>query len=118
MRPSGPSSAAKRPPISADRPGRVPCPAYLAQRERTFGAQTFPVRALVRLPEGNELSARQSEIVARLIAGERVPQIARSMFLSATTVRNHLSVIYRKFGVHSQSELLATLLRTVVLHDA
>jgi pimeloyl-ACP methyl ester carboxylesterase len=46
MRPSGPSSAAKRPPISADRPGRVPCPAYLAQRERTFGAQTFPVRAL------------------------------------------------------------------------
>jgi PAS domain S-box-containing protein len=74
--------------------------------------------SLVRLPEGNELSARQSEIVARLIAGERVPQIARSMFLSATTVRNHLSVIYRKFGVHSQSELLATLLRTVVLHDA
>jgi DNA-binding CsgD family transcriptional regulator len=34
------------------------------------------------------------------------------MFLSATTVRNHLSMIYRKFDVHSQAELLATLLRT------
>ena len=72
---------------------------------------------LVRLPEGSELSARQSEIVARLIAGERVPEIARSMFLSATTVRNHLSTIYAKFAVHSQAELLATLLRAAVGHN-
>jgi DNA-binding CsgD family transcriptional regulator len=36
------------------------------------------------------------------------------MFLSATTVRNHLSMIYRKFHVHSQTELLAALLRTTL----
>ena len=67
--------------------------------------------ALARLPHRGELSARQIEIVSRAVAGERSGDIARSMFLSPSTVRNHLSAIYRKFGVHSQAELLATLLR-------
>lgn len=66
---------------------------------------------LKHLPLGSELSARQTEIVVRLIAGERVPEIARSMYLSPSTVRNHLVAIYRKFKVHSQAELLAALLR-------
>jgi PAS domain S-box-containing protein len=69
--------------------------------------------ALARLPHGSELSARQTEIVARLVAGQRPAEIARSMFLSPSTVRNHLAAIYRKFGVHSQAELLAALLRAV-----
>ena len=69
--------------------------------------------ALTWLPHGNELSARQTEIVARLVAGQPAADIARSMFLSPSTVRNHLTAIYRKFGVHSQSQLLATLLRAL-----
>jgi PAS domain S-box-containing protein len=56
------------------------------------------------------LSERQSQLLARLISGERVPTIARALFLSESTVRNHLSAIYRKAGVHSQSELLARLI--------
>jgi len=39
------------------------------------------------------------------------------MFLSPSTIRNHLAAIYRKFGVHSQAELLAALLRAVAYHD-
>lgn len=66
---------------------------------------------LASLPQGSELSARQTEIVARLVEGQGVPEIARSMFLSPSTVRNHLVAIYRKFGVHSKAELLAVLLR-------
>jgi PAS domain S-box-containing protein len=66
---------------------------------------------LKHLPLGSELSVRQTEIVAKLIAGERIPEIASSMYLSPSTVRNHLAVIYRKFGVHSQAELLAAILR-------
>jgi DNA-binding NarL/FixJ family response regulator len=56
------------------------------------------------------LSERQSQVLGRLISGDRVPTIARSLFLSESTVRNHLSAIYRKAGVHSQSELLASLI--------
>ena len=67
--------------------------------------------ALALLPHGNELSARQTEIVAHLTAGQSVPEIADLMFLSPSTIRNHLAAIYRKFGVHSQAELLAAMLR-------
>ena len=56
-----------------------------------------------------DLSSRQWEIVTRLLRGERVPEIAKAMFLSPTTVRNHLTAVFRKFGVHSQTELLAKL---------
>jgi PAS domain S-box-containing protein len=73
--------------------------------------------ALDGLPLGRELSARQSEIVARLVAGQRPAEIARSMFLSPSTVRNHLAAIYRKIGVHSQAELLASVIRALTLHD-
>ena len=60
-------------------------------------------------PFAAELSSRQWEIVTRLRRGERVPQIARAMFLSQSTVRNHLTSVFRKFGVHSQSDLLMKL---------
>jgi DNA-binding NarL/FixJ family response regulator len=61
-------------------------------------------------PELEGLSERQSQVLRRLINGEQVPAIARSLFLSESTVRNHLSAIYRKAGVHSLSELLASLI--------
>jgi len=61
-------------------------------------------------PALRELSQRQLEILRRLLWGERVPTIARDLFLSQSTVRNHLSAIYRRLGVHSQAELLARLL--------
>ena len=56
-----------------------------------------------------QLSSRQWEIVNRLVAGQTVPRIAEAMFLSPSTVRNHLAAAYRKFGIHSQVELIAML---------
>ena len=56
------------------------------------------------------LSRRQSEILRRLTRGERISAIAHELFVSQSTVRNHLSAIYRRLGVHSQSELLARLM--------
>ena len=97
----------------AELDGHVRHAALEAHASETFNA----LRSLVRLPNGSELSARQTEIVARLIAGQRAPEIARSMFLSNSTVRNHLVAIYRKFDVHSQAELLAALLRASTPHD-
>lgn len=57
------------------------------------------------------LSPRQREIASRLLAGERVSEIAGAMYLSPSTVRNHLTAIFRKFGVHSQVELISVLKR-------
>jgi DNA-binding CsgD family transcriptional regulator len=61
------------------------------------------------LPGLSELSTRQWQVLSALMRGERVPDIARSMHVSQSTVRNHLAKIFRTLGVHSQSELLALL---------
>ena len=55
------------------------------------------------------LSGRQWEILNRLARGERVALIASEMYLSRSTVRNHLTAIFRKVGVHSQQELISLL---------
>jgi DNA-binding CsgD family transcriptional regulator len=60
-----------------------------------------------------QLTARQHEILCHLARGDSVEQIAAATYLSTSTVRNHLSVIYKKFGVHSQAGILAKLLENV-----
>jgi DNA-binding CsgD family transcriptional regulator/PAS domain-containing protein len=62
-------------------------------------------------PHMSELSSRQWDILSRLARGDRVSTIATDLFLSRSTIRNHLSVIFRKFGVHSQAELLQAVRR-------
>ncbi len=64
----------------------------------------------IKLRSGSErLSTRQLEVLSRLLADERVPTIAKALFLSQSTVRNHLSVIFQRLGVHSQEELIQLL---------
>ena len=57
-------------------------------------------------PEVAELSTRQWEILSRLLEGARVSTIAAELMISESTVRNHLSTIFQRFGVHSQAELI------------
>lgn len=64
-------------------------------------------------PGLGELSTRQWEILSRLLEGERVPTIAKELFISRSTVRNHLATIFQRFGVHSQAELLEQLRQPV-----
>lgn len=52
------------------------------------------------------LSTRQWDVLSRLMRGERVPMIAKELFVSQSTIRNYLTAIFQKFGVHSQGELL------------
>ena len=66
---------------------------------------------LDRVPGVANLTSRQWEVLTRLLSGERVPGIARALYVSPSTVRNHLSTIFRKFGVHTQAELIARLRR-------
>jgi DNA-binding NarL/FixJ family response regulator len=54
------------------------------------------------------VSTRKWEVLGRLSRGERVATIARVMFITRSTVRNHLSAIFERFGVH-EAELLALL---------
>jgi DNA-binding CsgD family transcriptional regulator/PAS domain-containing protein len=60
-------------------------------------------------PQLRQLTTRQWEILSLLLEGQRVSTIADTLFVSQSTVRNHLATIFKKFGVHSQAELLELL---------
>ena len=91
-------------------------PAVLQRNEREIRAAGLAawltaLPSALEMPELCLLTAREYEIVLRLVTGRRVAAIAKELFLSPSTVRNHLTTIYRKFGVHSQVELLDRLRR-------
>jgi DNA-binding NarL/FixJ family response regulator len=52
------------------------------------------------------LSEREREVFELLVDGLRVGQVAKALFVSEHTVRNHLKAIFDKLDVHSQAELL------------
>ncbi|MEO7423067.1 MAG: helix-turn-helix transcriptional regulator [Ornithinibacter sp.] len=65
--------------------------------------RVFPNRDILDV---SRLTTRELQIVSRLLDGYRPPGIARTLFLSQSTVRNHLSSVFRKLGVESQEALL------------
>jgi DNA-binding NarL/FixJ family response regulator len=75
-------------------------------------AGTTPGLSLARIPEAAGLTSRQWEVLRRIVAGQRVAAIASELYVSPSTVRNHLSAIFQRFGVHSQAALLARLTLT------
>jgi len=62
-------------------------------------------------PQLATLSSRQWQILVRLLRGERVPAIATELHVTQGTLRNHLSAMFERFGVHSQAELIGLLRR-------
>ncbi|MEZ5176407.1 MAG: LuxR C-terminal-related transcriptional regulator [Acidimicrobiia bacterium] len=58
------------------------------------------------LPGLDDLSQRESEVLALLLAGHRVTTMATELCVSKHTVRNHLKAIFKKLKVHSQAELI------------
>jgi DNA-binding CsgD family transcriptional regulator len=65
-------------------------------------------------PRVVDLTAREGDILRRVVQGETVGSIARQLVVTESTVRNHLSSIYRKFGVTSRSALLSRLMHREV----
>jgi DNA-binding CsgD family transcriptional regulator/PAS domain-containing protein len=62
--------------------------------------------ALTDTPELGRLTSREWGVLTRLLDGQRIPAIAADLYVSQSTVRNHLSSIYAKLGVHSQADLI------------
>ena len=64
-------------------------------------------------PALGKLTSREWAVLTRLLDGERVSAIAAGLYVSQSTVRNHLSSIYAKLGVHSQVDLIRLIRREV-----
>lgn len=53
----------------------------------------------------NQLSKRQSDVVAHVALGESNKQIARSLGLSEGTIKRHLTLAMLKCGVVNRTQL-------------
>lgn len=66
---------------------------------------------VVRFGGGNPalsvLSAREREIADLLLKGASYQQIASELFISLSTVRNHVQNIFKKLGIKSQRQLMS-----------
>ncbi len=58
-----------------------------------------------------DLSPREKEVVAKLVEGKSMREVAFDLFISIDTVRFHSKNIYRKLKVRNQAELVAKTLR-------
>jgi two-component system response regulator DesR len=64
-----------------------------------------PQLAALALSEGDSpLSARETEVLAATVDGSTVADVARRLFLSEGTVRNHLSAAIQKLSAHNRIE--------------
>ena len=66
--------------------------------------------ACAKLGDAFGLSAREREVLERLVQGYSQKKIAAQLFVSEETVKTHLKHIYQKAGVHSGKELTNALL--------
>jgi PAS domain S-box-containing protein len=73
------------------------------------------VQAPVPATDGiGQLTAREREILCLMARGEGTQAIARRLFISTATVRNHTQRILMKCAVHSRLEAVALAFRTGV----
>jgi two-component system, NarL family, response regulator DesR len=64
-----------------------------------------PQLAAQALSEGDSpLSPRETEVLAATVDGSSVADVARRLFLSEGTVRNHLSAAIQKVSAHNRTE--------------
>jgi DNA-binding CsgD family transcriptional regulator len=102
--------------VPAERPECSPDTDADASLHATRGTDVFGAsRGLAGITEADvtgisELSSREFDVLSRLLAGHRVPAIAGALFISQSTVRNHLSSMFKKLGVESQQELIDLLM--------
>ena len=59
----------------------------------------------------NTLTAREVEVLEALANGASTSDVARSLFISHKTVKNHLAHIYAKLGVSSRTQAVASAVR-------
>ena len=60
-------------------------------------------------PEIGELSARQREILEMVVEGLSNAEIAARLYLSESTIKQHLRAVYKVLGVHNRTEAAKTM---------
>ena len=68
-------------------------------------------------PAGPQLTQRESEVLSLLARGFNVSAIARSIFVSESTAKTHISKIYEKLGASNRADAIMKAVRSGLLAD-
>lgn len=58
-----------------------------------------------------ELSPREKDVLAEMALGLSNAEIARKLFISPHTVKNHITAIYRKMGADDRTRVVVMAIR-------
>ncbi len=75
-------------------------------------------RAANRLGPDHSLTQREVEVLEALANGASTTQLARQLYVSPKTVKNHLNHIYSKLGAQSRTQAVAKALRLGIVRIA
>lgn len=90
--------------------------AVLARMRRLLSRPRRPLVPTDRgSSSGGELTSREREVLALLMAGERTDEITRRLCITGKTTATHIERILRKLGAHSQAQAVAFAVRDRVL---
>lgn len=70
-----------------------------------------------RMQPWDHLTARELEVLRRIVSGESTKQMARSMHVAASTVRTYVQNMMNKLGVHSRLEASAIAVRAQLVDE-
>ncbi len=95
-----------------ERLGARPMTARTSRRLRELGVRAVPrgPRPTTRAIPAN-LTEREVEVLALIVAGCRNAEIADRLFLSPKTVEHHVGNVFAKLGVHTRHEAIAAAAR-------
>jgi DNA-binding NarL/FixJ family response regulator len=68
-------------------------------------------------PSGPQLTQRESEVLSLLARGFSVSAIARSIFVSESTAKTHISKIYEKLGASNRADAIMKAVRSGLLEQ-
>jgi DNA-binding NarL/FixJ family response regulator len=94
-----------------------------AARHATISPRTFTAASLVDAmqrrmsPAAPRLSGREEEVLRLLANGQGVSGIARSLYMSESTAKTHISKIYEKLGAANRAQAIMKAVRSGMLSD-
>lgn len=78
---------------------------------RSVAAKVMRLRHQRSTPKTSPLSERETEVLARVAEGLTNQEVAKVLFVSENTIRNHLANIYSKLAVRNRAEAVVWALK-------
>lgn len=57
------------------------------------------------------LTAREEEVLVALASGDSMPNMAKHLYISVSTVKCHITALHRKFSTHNRTQLVMAAVR-------